>query len=29
MERIEIAGISVEALIAGSGPPLLCLHGGE
>jgi pimeloyl-ACP methyl ester carboxylesterase len=27
MERIEIAGISVEALIAGSGPPLLFLHG--
>ena len=29
MERIEIAGISVEALIAGSGPPLLFLHGGD
>jgi len=29
MERIEIAGISVEALVAGSGPPLLFLHGGD
>ncbi|TMJ60283.1 MAG: alpha/beta hydrolase [Alphaproteobacteria bacterium] len=29
MERIELAGISVEALIAGSGPPLLFLHGGD
>jgi pimeloyl-ACP methyl ester carboxylesterase len=29
MERIEIAGISVEALIAGAGPPLLFLHGGD
>src|ERR1700720_1192079 len=29
MERIEIPGISVEALIAGSGPPLLFLHGGD
>src|SRR4029077_19430613 len=29
MERIEIADISVEALIAGSGPPLVFLHGGD
>src|SRR5436190_4748778 len=29
MERIEIAGISVEALVAGAGPPLLFLHGGD
>ena len=29
MERIEMAGISVEALIAGAGPPLLFLHGGD
>ncbi len=29
MERIEIAGISLEALIAGTGPPLLFLHGGD
>src|ERR1700704_6748523 len=29
MERIEIAGISVEALIVGAGPPLLFLHGGD
>lgn len=29
MERIEVAGISVEVLIAGSGPPLLFLHGGD
>src|SRR5437762_1584583 len=29
MERIEIAGISLEALIAGAGPPLLFLHGGD
>ena len=29
MERIDIAGISVEAEIAGTGPPLLFLHGGD
>jgi pimeloyl-ACP methyl ester carboxylesterase len=29
MERIDIAGISLETLIAGSGPPLLFLHGGD
>jgi pimeloyl-ACP methyl ester carboxylesterase len=29
MERIEIAGISVETEIAGTGPPLLFLHGGD
>src|SRR5947207_3833162 len=29
MERIEISGISVEAVMAGAGPPLLCLHGGD
>ena len=29
MERTEVAGISVEALIAGAGPPLLFLHGGD
>jgi pimeloyl-ACP methyl ester carboxylesterase len=29
MERIEVAGISVEVLIAGSRPPLLFLHGGD
>jgi pimeloyl-ACP methyl ester carboxylesterase len=29
MERIEIDGISVETEIAGTGPPLLFLHGGD
>jgi len=29
MERIEIAGISLEAWVGGSGPPLLFLHGGD
>ena len=29
MERIEIGGISVETEIAGAGPPLLFLHGGD
>ena len=29
MERIEISGISVETVIAGSGPPLFFLHGGD
>jgi pimeloyl-ACP methyl ester carboxylesterase len=27
MERIDIGGISIEAQIAGDGPPLLFLHG--
>jgi pimeloyl-ACP methyl ester carboxylesterase len=29
MERIEIAGISVEAWVAGAGPPLVFLHGAD
>lgn len=29
MERIELNGIAVETLIAGDGPPLLFLHGGD
>jgi pimeloyl-ACP methyl ester carboxylesterase len=29
MERIELSGISVETVIAGAGPPLLFLHGGD
>ena len=29
MERIDIAGIAVETHIAGAGPPLLFLHGGD
>jgi pimeloyl-ACP methyl ester carboxylesterase len=29
MERIEVAGISLETEIAGLGPPLLFLHGGD
>ena len=29
METIEIAGIPIETDIAGSGPPLLFLHGGD
>jgi pimeloyl-ACP methyl ester carboxylesterase len=29
MERIEVGGIAVETEIAGSGPPLLFLHGGD
>src|ERR1700681_4316097 len=29
MERIDLGGISVEAVIAGSGKPLLFLHGGD
>ena len=29
MERIEVGGVSLEALIAGEGPPLLFLHGGD
>jgi pimeloyl-ACP methyl ester carboxylesterase len=29
METIELNGIAVETLIAGSGPPLVFLHGGD
>ncbi len=29
MERIELSGIAVETMIAGNGPPLLFLHGGD
>ena len=29
MERIDIGGIAVETEIAGTGPPLLFLHGGD
>jgi pimeloyl-ACP methyl ester carboxylesterase len=29
METIDIAGIGVETLVAGEGPPLLFLHGGD
>ena len=29
MERIDIGGIPLETEIAGSGPPLLFLHGGD
>ncbi len=29
MERIEIAGVSLEVMAAGKGPPLLFLHGGD
>ena len=29
MERIELGGIAVETLVAGDGPPLLFLHGGD
>ncbi len=29
MERIDIGGIAIETVIAGSGPPLLFLHGGD
>ena len=29
MERIELNGISLETEIAGAGPPLLFLHGGD
>ena len=28
-ERIEVGGIAVETEIAGNGPPLLFLHGGD
>ncbi|HVB17447.1 MAG TPA: alpha/beta hydrolase [Stellaceae bacterium] len=29
MERIDVDGIAVETAIAGTGPPLLFLHGGD
>jgi pimeloyl-ACP methyl ester carboxylesterase len=29
MERIDVAGISLETVIVGAGPPLLFLHGGD
>jgi pimeloyl-ACP methyl ester carboxylesterase len=29
MEHIDLGGIAVETLIAGNGPPLLFLHGGD
>jgi pimeloyl-ACP methyl ester carboxylesterase len=29
MERIGVAGIALETELAGSGPPLLFLHGGD
>ena len=29
MERVDIAGVSLEALTEGEGPPLLFLHGGD
>jgi pimeloyl-ACP methyl ester carboxylesterase len=29
MERIELGGIAVDIEIAGNGPPLLFLHGGD
>ncbi len=29
MERIELGGIALETEIAGTGPPLLFLHGGD
>ncbi len=29
MERIQIGDISLEVLMAGAGPPLLFLHGGD
>jgi pimeloyl-ACP methyl ester carboxylesterase len=29
MERIDLAGIAVETWVAGEGPPLLFLHGGD
>jgi pimeloyl-ACP methyl ester carboxylesterase len=29
MEHIELSGIAVETLVAGAGPPLLFLHGGD
>src|ERR1044071_8161843 len=29
MKRIELGGIAIDTEIAGSGPPLLFLHGGD
>src|SRR5437660_4009258 len=29
MERIEVGGIALDTEIAGTGPPLLFLHGGD
>ncbi len=29
MERIDVGGIALETVIAGAGPPLLFLHGGD
>src|ERR1700751_516101 len=29
MERIDSAGIALETLMQGEGPPLLFLHGGD
>jgi pimeloyl-ACP methyl ester carboxylesterase len=29
MERIDLGGIAIETVIAGTGPPLLFLHGGD
>jgi pimeloyl-ACP methyl ester carboxylesterase len=29
MERIDLGGIAIETEIAGTGPPLLFLHGGD
>jgi pimeloyl-ACP methyl ester carboxylesterase len=29
MERIDLGGIALETTIAGSGPPLIFLHGGD
>jgi pimeloyl-ACP methyl ester carboxylesterase len=29
MERIDLCGIALETTIAGTGPPLLFLHGGD
>lgn len=29
MEHIDLGGIAVETMIAGTGPPLLFLHGGD
>jgi pimeloyl-ACP methyl ester carboxylesterase len=29
MDRIDVAGVSLEMVASGSGPPLLFLHGGD
>ncbi|HTV88250.1 MAG TPA: alpha/beta hydrolase [Stellaceae bacterium] len=29
MEQIELGGIAVETMVAGAGPPLVFLHGGD